>query len=108
MKEALAFIDGNYQRNISIEEIADASGLNRSYFGRIFKEAFGQSPQQFLINYRMNKAAELLRSSKLSIAEVGGLVGYENQLHFSRAFKSVFGSSPREYRGKHYYGNGKK
>lgn len=107
IKEALGFIEGNYQRDISIEEIADASGLNRSYFGRIFKEKFGMPPQQFLINYRMNKAAELLKSSKLSVAEVGISVGYENQLHFSRAFKSIFGISPREYRGKHYYGNEK-
>lgn len=49
MKEAISFIDANFQRDISIEEIADASGLNRSYFSRLFKETFGQSPQQFLI-----------------------------------------------------------
>lgn len=106
VKEALAFIDGNYQRDISIEEIADASGLNRSYFGRIFKEFMGKSPQQFLINYRMNKAAELLKNSRISIAAVGSSVGYGNQLHFSRAFKGIFGISPREYRGKYYLGDG--
>lgn len=106
VKEALAFIDGNYQQDISIEEIASASGLNRSYFGRIFKEFMGKSPQQFLINYRMNKAAELLKNSRISIAAVGSSVGYGNQLHFSRAFKSIFGISPREYRGKYYLGDG--
>lgn len=108
VKEALAFIDGNYQRDISIEEIADASGLNRSYFGRIFKEHMGKSPQQFLISYRMNKAAELLKNSRISIGEVGSSVGYANQLHFSRAFKSIFGVSPREYRSKYYLGDGSK
>ena len=108
IKEALSFIDGNYQRDISIEEIASASGLNRSYFGRIFKEAMGKSPQQFLINYRMNKAAELLKNSRMSIAAVGSSVGYGNQLHFSRAFKSIFDVSPREYRNQHYLGDGNK
>lgn len=108
LKEALAFIDGNYQRDISIEDIADASGLNRSYFGRIFKEAMGKSPQQFLITYRMNKAAELLKNSRITVAEVSSSVGYNNQLHFSRAFKSIFGISPREYRSKHYLGDGSK
>lgn len=103
MKEAVSFIDANFQRDISIEEIAQACGLNRSYFGRLFKEAMGESPQQFLIHYRMNKAAELLKGSKISIAEVGSSVGYENQLHFSRAFKSVFGIPPMEYRRRNFY-----
>ncbi len=108
IKEALTFIDGNYQRDISIDEIACASGLNRGYFSRIFKEFMGKTPQQFLINYRMNKAAELLKKSRISIAEVGSSVGYGNQLHFSRAFKSTFGISPRDYRSKYYVGDGGK
>lgn len=103
MKEAMSFIDANYQRDVSIEEIAQACGLNRSYFGRLFKETIGESPQHFLIHYRMNKAAELLKGSKISIAEVGRSVGYENQLHFSRAFKSVFGIPPMEYRRRNFY-----
>lgn len=102
IKEALGFIEANFQKDISIEDIADASGLNRSYFGRLFKEVFGQSPQQFLIQYRMTKAAELLKASRISIAKIGSSVGYENQLHFSRAFKNCFGISPSEYRKKHF------
>lgn len=103
MKEAMSFIDANFQRDISIEEIAQACGLNRSYFGRLFRETVGESPQHFLIQYRMTKAAELLKASQISIAEVGCSVGYENQLHFSRAFKNVFGISPMEYRRKYFY-----
>lgn len=102
MKEAMSFIEHKYREDISIEEIAEACGLNRSYFGRIFKETMGESPQQFLIHYRMTKAAELLKGSRISIGEVGASVGYENQLHFSRAFKSVFKMSPSEYRSRHY------
>lgn len=103
MKEATTFIDANFQRDVSIEEIAQACGLNRSYFGRLFKDTMGESPQQFLLHYRMNKAAELLKTTKISIAEVGRSVSYENQLHFSRAFKSVFGIPPMEYRRKYFY-----
>ncbi|MGX8698336.1 MAG: AraC family transcriptional regulator [bacterium] len=101
IQEAMGYIDRNYARDISMEEIAEACGLNRSYFGRIFKETMGQTPQQYLIQYRMTKAAELLRGSRISIGEVSRSVGYENQLHFSRAFKTVFGISPREYRSSH-------
>lgn len=102
IKEAIAYIDANYQYDISIQDISDACGLNRSYFGRLFKETMSLSPQQFLIQYRMTKAAQLLKGSRIPVAEVGIAVGYENQLHFSRAFKSVFDISPSEYRRKHY------
>ena len=54
-----------------------------------------------LIGYRMEKAAELLKLSALSVAEVGRAVGYPNQLHFSRAFKNVHGVSPRAWRHAH-------
>lgn len=98
IKEALAYIEHNYMNDISVESIAESSGLNRSYFGKIFKETVGKSPQEFLISYRMIKAAELLRRTRYSINEIGCAVGYPNQLHFSRAFKSVYGVSPRNWR----------
>ena len=101
IKEALTYIEMNFQNNISVEEIAKSCGLNRSYFGKIFHDAVGKSPQEFLISYRMTKAAELLKLTELSVADIGRAVGYENQLHFSRAFKNVYGVSPRNWRNQH-------
>lgn len=98
IKEALAYIENNYMNNISVEDIAEQSGLNRSYFGKIFRKAVGKSPQEFLISYRMIKAAELLRLTRYSVSQIGTAVGYPNQLHFSRAFKTVYGVSPRHWR----------
>ena len=72
----------------------------RSYFGKIFKEAVGETPQEFLLKYRMTKAAELLKLTQLSVGEISSAVGYENQLHFSRAFKSVYGASPKKWRAE--------
>ena len=100
IKEALSFIEQNFQNDISIEDIAACCGLNRSYFGKIFHDTIGRSPQEFLISYRMTKAAELLKITALSIAYIGNAVGYPNQLHFSRAFKNVYGMSPRNWRMK--------
>ena len=100
IKEALNYIEQNFQNDISVENIASFCGLNRTYFGRIFKETVGKSPQQFLLSYRMAKAAELLKLTQLSISYIGNAVGYPNQLHFSRAFKNVYGVSPREWRNK--------
>ena len=100
IKEALNYIEQNFQNDISVENIASFCGLNRTYFWRIFKETVGKSPQQFLLSYRMAKAAELLKLTELSISDIGNAVGYPNQLHFSRAFKNVYGVSPREWRNK--------
>ncbi len=98
IKEAFSFIEQNFQNDITIEDIAASCGLNRSYFGKIFHENMGKSPQEFLISYRMTKATELLKLTNLSIADIGNAVGYPNQLHFSRAFKNVYGISPRQWR----------
>ena len=101
IKEAIHFIEQNFQNHITVEEIASVCGINRSYFGKIFRKSIGRSPQEFLMNYRMVKATELLKLTSLSIAEIGSAVGYENQLHFSRAFKTIYGISPRQWRNQH-------
>ena len=98
VKEAINYIEQNFQNDISIEDIAVFCRLNRSYFGTIFKETIGKTPQEFLISYRMSKAAQLLKLTKLSIADISNAVGYPDQLHFSRAFKNVYGVSPRLWR----------
>lgn len=99
IREAVTFIEQNYSHStITIEDIAAFCNLNRSYLGKIFRETLNQTPQQFLISYRMNRAADLLKYSEMSVGEIGKMVGYPNQLHFSRAFKSVFGQSPSYWR----------
>lgn len=98
--EALSYIEQNFQNDISVEDIADNCGLNRSYFGKIFKNTVGRTPQDFLLNYRMTKAAELLKLTHLSIGDIGKAVGYDNQLHFSRAFKNIYNLSPRTWRNQ--------
>lgn len=102
--EALVFIENNFQNDITVENIAAVCGLNRSYFGKVFKDGIGKSPQEFLLNYRMVKAAELLKLTKLSVKDIGNAVGYPNQLHFSRAFKNIYGISPREWRNRNRAG----
>ena len=103
--EALTYIEHNFQNEITIEDIAGVCGLNRTYFGKIFKEALGKTPQEFLLNYRMLKAAELLKLTSLSIGDVGLAVGYANQMHFSRAFKNNYSISPREWRYQNHINN---
>lgn len=100
VREAVVYIEHNYAENITVEELARMCKLDRSYFGKIFKKVLGQSPQEFLIHYRMAKAADALIVGNESVGDIGAAVGYPNLLHFSRAFKGVYGMSPREYRQK--------
>lgn len=101
IREAMNFIEQNYTKDISVEDIADFCSLNRTYFGRVFKDTVGKTPQDFLIEYRMIKASNLLKMTRLPIKDIALQVGYVNQLHFSRTFKSVFTTSPREWRRTH-------
>lgn len=101
IREAINFIEQNFPYEISIEDIASHCGINRSYFGKIFHESVGRTPQEFLISYRMMKATELLKMTNLSISDIGNAVGYPNQLHFSRAFKNTYGVSPKNWRNQH-------
>ncbi len=100
VREAVVYIEHNYAENITVEELAKMCKLDRSYFGKLFKKVLGQSPQEFLIHYRMAKAADALIVGNESVGDIGASVGYPNLLHFSRAFKGVYGVSPREYRQK--------
>ncbi len=98
IQEAINYMEHNYQRELSVEELADVCKLNRSYFSKLFKDSMGCPPQEFLIRLRLSKAADLMKGTRLSIGDIAARCGYPNQLHFSRAFKKRYGVSPREWR----------
>lgn len=96
--KAIEYIEMNYSRSITVKNIAEHVGLNRSYFSNLFKGFLNISPENFLIQYRVNKACELLKQhSNLRIADISRSVGYEDQLAFSKTFKKIKGFSPSEY-----------
>ena len=104
IQEAVNYMEQNYQRNLTIEEVADACRLNRSYFSKLFKENMGCPPQEFLIRVRLTKATELMCSTSTPISEIAVRCGYSNQFHFSRAFKKRYGIPPQKWRlqNKHH------
>lgn len=98
VNKAIDFIEKNYSRKITIEEIADYVGIDRKYLSSLFKDIIHSSPQNFLVNYRMNKACILLAENLLSITHVAHSVGYDDALLFSKMFKKYKGMSPTQYR----------
>lgn len=96
--KAIQYINMNYSFNISISTISRQIGLDRSYLCHLFKQRLGVSPSTFLIQYRVNKACELMTDSRLTIGDISRSVGYEDPLVFSKAFKRLTGLSPNNYR----------
>ena len=91
---------GEHYPHTKVSEIAAYIGISRYYLTHIFKEKLHVSPQEFLLNYRMEQANRLLRTTGLSVQAVSEKVGYENPLTFSKTFKNKFGLSPKKYREK--------
>lgn len=97
VNHALDYIRKNYD-TIKVTDVARYIGINRSYLTNIFKKKMGVSPQEYLLQYRLDKGSKLLLETRLSIQEVAQQIGYDNPLTFSKMFKSVYGMSPRKYR----------
>ncbi len=100
LRKALNYIDVHYAENISVAEIADFVSVDRTYLFSLFKSMLNMSPQQFLLSYRISKAALMLELSNLSVAEIANYVGYSDPLTFSKIFKKSKHLSPLQYRKK--------
>ena len=96
---ALSYIHNHYT-HAKVCDIASYIGITRSYLTHIFKQKMEISPQEYLLNYRLEQGSRLLRTSGMSIQEIAESIGYENPLTFSKMFKSVYGVSPKNYRLK--------
>ena len=81
----------------TVESLAAACGMSRSAFALRFKELVGETPLEYLTNWRMQKATALLRKGGKKLFEVAKAVGYDSDAAFSKAFKRIFGVPPREY-----------
>jgi AraC-like DNA-binding protein len=79
-------------------DLAEMLGMNADYFTRVFRRSFGIAPRSWLMRERMLAAAERLRDTDRSIAEIAGDLGHADIFLFSRQFKQVFGQSPTRYR----------
>jgi AraC-like DNA-binding protein len=85
----------------TVGTLAEIAGMSRSSFCRNFSEAFEMSPAAFVIKARLHHAAQMLRSTPLSVKAIAGNVGFASRSHFSRAFSEAYGSGPADYRLRH-------
>ncbi|MGP6139074.1 MULTISPECIES: helix-turn-helix domain-containing protein [unclassified Jeotgalibaca] len=92
------YIETNYREDLTLNRIAEACYASPATISRIFKDQLGESPINYLIRYRLEKAKTLLDNTEdISIKETAHLIGYEDALYFSKLFKKYYGSSPTDY-----------
>ena len=98
IKMGLEFINNNFTRDLSLENIAKKAGISKYHFLREFKRYTGHTVVKYINILRCEYAKRLLRSTELSVGDVAALCGYENQSYFSKTFKAYTGILPREFR----------
>jgi AraC-like DNA-binding protein len=96
--QCMEFLHMHYCEHITVTQLAALLGLDRKYLSALFKDAVGMPPQQYLLQYRVQKACELLETSGCTIGEIARSVGYQDSLLFSKMFKKVKGVSPKQFR----------
>ena len=87
----------HFEKPLDIADYAYLTGRSISTFQRDFKSKFASSPKQWLIEKRLQKAAQLLKQTSASVTEIALKVGYDNVSHFIKAFNKKYGNSPKQY-----------
>lgn len=94
LKSSIDFMNSEFKRNPTLEEIANKSSLAPNYFHRIFKKNFGLTPLNYMLRLRLEIAIRLLTTTSKSIKEIAYEAGYNNEYYFYRQFKKQYGYSP--------------
>jgi AraC family transcriptional regulator len=98
LNDALAYIDAHLGERLTLPEIAGTFEVSPYHFAHLFKRATGVPPHRYVMQRRIEKAKQLLRSTELSIAAIALEVGCASQSHFSDLFHRATGVTPHAYR----------
>jgi transcriptional regulator GlxA family with amidase domain len=90
--------DARFDASLDVPQMARRAHVSTAHFSRCFKETFGETPHQYLLTRRLQRAQELLRLTDLSVGEVCIAVGYASTASFSATFKRIVGMSPSAWR----------
>lgn len=100
VNKAIKYIEENYKKQFTLDQVCESININKSYFCTIFKEHTGKTFSHYLSHYRIDKAKELLKNTELSITEVAFTVGYNSVNYFNNNFKRLNNTTPLQYRNE--------
>ena len=92
--------DRHYAESVTVADMARAAQLSPAHFSREFRRTFGESPHQYLLTRRLERAAALLRTTDWSVARICMTVGAQSQGTFTTSFRTHFGQTPTAYRAR--------
>lgn len=95
VQKGIEYISSNYSYAITVEDIADYVGVSRSHLFRSFESVLGQSPKEYLTDFRMKQACYLLEHSSLSITAIANSLGFDNSLYFSKTISQTKTNVPK-------------
>jgi AraC-like DNA-binding protein len=91
-------VDARYFEPLTVRDMARAAGLSAAHFSREFRRTFGESPHQYLLTRRLERASALLRVTDRSVAEICVAVGLSSVGSFTTSFRRLYGAPPLAYR----------
>jgi len=98
LKNIIGFIQQNYMSKITLADIAASGAVGQSKCCKLFAKYIGQTPNLYLMQYRLNKSTELLKNTDMTVTEIAYAVGFNGSSYYAEAFRKWCGKSPTEYR----------
>jgi len=98
VQKSIAYMKMNYMNPITVADVVAYVRLERTYFSKIFKAVTGKTPQEYLLEVRLEQAKILLEQTNYSAKEISSFVGFADESYFSRAFRKKTGVPPNQYR----------
>ncbi|MFM2312902.1 MAG: hypothetical protein RLZZ04_2178 [Cyanobacteriota bacterium] len=103
LQQVIDYINAYLDRDLSLQELSNLVQMSPHYFSQLFKQSTGITPHQYVICCRIERAKDLMRQGKLSIAEIATQVGFVDQSHLHRHFKRLVGVTPKTFLQEFYY-----
>lgn len=101
VEAAKSYVARHYREKVSIETVAEGLGISTGYLSRLFHSQEGLPFQRYVVRFRVERAANLLKFSDSSLAEIGSYVGFPSQSYFTERFRQEMELTPREYRNRY-------
>jgi len=98
LRRVKEFVYAKMEDELSLSELAQSVGLSIAHFSEVFRKSMGETPHQFVLRLRVERAKEMLRSAESRVLDVAIACGFKTPQHFARVFRQLCGTSPTEYR----------
>jgi len=98
LRRVTELVHAEIEDELSLDKMAEAAGLSNAHFSVMFRKSTGESPHQFVLRHRVERAKKMLRAPDARVLDIAVACGFKTQQHFARVFRRICGASPTEYR----------